>query len=187
MSEFPEDEFLREIRDWLRNELDIYRSRVGSFAFEERYERMGRSIVRTFTRDGEVVDMRTKVTASSYHDWAYERFGRTPFTMWLSVPAQGEPGEPRMEFDRPPESVKLRKPSLYVQELEKRPRPPELVPGWMKVELAAVGAWNLRSDRPTWENYEPTGVPQTPESVGVPRPPGAEWALPGETTDPPSQ
>jgi hypothetical protein len=47
----------------------------------------------------------------------------------------------------------------------------------MKVELAAVGAWDLRADAPTWKDFEPTGEPQTPESVGVEQPPGAEWAL----------
>jgi hypothetical protein len=49
----------------------------------------------------------------------------------------------------------------------------------MKVELAAVGAWDLRADVPTWKDFEPTGQPQTPESVGVPPPPGAEWTLEG--------
>ena len=109
--------------------------------------------------------------------WPTELYGRTPFTVDLEVSAEGVPAPPVMEFDRPPHAVKLRTPSLYVQELEKRPRPPELVPGWMKVELAAVGAWDLRADVPTWKDLESTGQPQTPESVGVPPPPGAEWAL----------
>ncbi len=123
----------------------------------------------------------------SYVKAAYTASGRTPFTVELAVSAEGVARGLQLEFDRPPSSLKLRKPSLYVQELEKRPRPPELVPGWMKVELAAVGAWDLRADRPSWEDYEPTGVPQTPESVGVAPPPGAEWALTGKTTEQPSR
>ncbi len=178
MSDLPTDERLREIREWLREELVEYRARVGSFAFKQRVERMGRILDIVYSRDGEVVDMWAPFSGSPYYKWAYERFGRTPFTIVLSVPAEGEPGDPVLEFDRPPSSLKLRDLSLYVQELEMRPRRPELVPGWMKVELAAVGAWDLRADRPSWEDYESTGVPP---------PAGAEWALPGETTDPPSQ
>ena len=71
-----------------------------------------------------------------------------------------------------------RAPGAYVTDLEMYPRAPDRVPGWMKVELAAVGGWDLVADRPTYKNYEPTGVPMTPESAGVPVPPGGEYALP---------
>ncbi len=62
MSELPGDERLLEIRGWLRDELADYRERVRSFAFEERYERMGRIAAWTHTRDGKEVVLRTQVT-----------------------------------------------------------------------------------------------------------------------------
>ncbi len=169
---------LAELNREVQSDFQPYRARVGHFAFKMRHEQMGRLIVRDYWREG-VQNQRggPLVTLSAYVDLAYRLYGRTPFTVDLEVSAEGVPAPPVMEFDRPPHAVKLRTPSLYVQELEKRPRPPELVPGWMKVELAAVGAWDLRADVPTWKDLESTGEPQTPESVGVPPPPGAEWAL----------
>jgi hypothetical protein len=163
----------------LESELAGYRHRMGEFAMRLRHEQMGRSIVATFWRDGVESDQAPLVSLSPYVKTAYRLYGRTPFTVEIEVSESGAASEPRFEFERPPHADKLRQPALYVQELELRPRSPELVPGWMKVELAAVGAWDLRSDVPTWKDHEPTGEPQTPESVGMPPPPGAEWALTG--------
>ena len=177
MSEPGSDEAWEEIWAYQARELGAYRKRLGALAFENRYEQMGRRAVQRFWRDGQPADLATNVSGAAFHKWAYRRFGRAPFTIWLSVPAEGEPAQPRFEFEKPPGAEELRTPALYVQELEHRPRPVELVPGWMKVELAAVGAWDLRADAPTWKDLEPTGEPQTPESVGVEPPPGAEWAL----------
>jgi hypothetical protein len=168
---------LAELNHMMQSELERYRARFGAFAFKMRQEQMGRSIAAGFWREGVESDLAPMVTLSPYVDAAYELYGRSPFTVDLEVSAEGVPAPPVFEFDRPPHALDLREPALYVQELEQRPRPPELVPGWMKVELAAVGAWDLRADVPTWKDFEPTGVPQTPESVGVSPPPGAEWAL----------
>lgn len=72
----------------------------------------------------------------------------------------------------------MRTPDAYAYELDMYPRQPHQVPGWMKVELAAVGAWDLVRDIPTWDGKGPNGTPMTPESAGVPAPPGAEYAEP---------
>ncbi len=177
MSDVTLSEELARINGLVRDELVGYRRRVGEFAFALRHEQMGRSIVLTFWRDGVEDEGKPNLTLSPYVKAAYRLEGRTPFVVDLAVDAHGVPGEPVLEFDRPPAAIELRRPSLYVQELELRPRPPALVPGWMKVELAAIGAWDLRADCPAWADFEPTAQPQTPESAGVPPPSGAEWAL----------
>lgn len=69
----------------------------------------------------------------------------------------------------------------YIKDLESFPRPPSAVPGWMKVESASVGAWDLVADEPRWdERPEPCGRPQSPESAWVTPPPGDEHARPAQ-------
>ncbi|WP_370894772.1 hypothetical protein [Janibacter sp. GXQ6167] len=92
----------------------------------------------------------------------------------LSVWVSGDPA-PLVELDG--DRSPFREPGLYVSELLRMPRDASRVPGWMKVELAAVGAWDLVADEPRFtERREPTGKPQTPEGLGVEPPEGAELA-----------
>ena len=93
-----------------------------------------------------------------------------------------------LEHDSPPPvkpryplNPSLRQPEFYAKDLRLYPRTPDRVPGWMKVELAAVGGWDLTADQPTFNDKGPTGVPMTPESAGVPMPPGGEQAQPYDT------
>lgn len=70
-----------------------------------------------------------------------------------------------------PSGTELRSASGCAMDVKLYPRPPHLIAGWIKVELALVGAWDLMKDRLTVTNrWEPTGVPQTTASVGVPLP-----------------
>jgi hypothetical protein len=177
MVRVPVSPELASLNDALRVQLEPYRARKGAFPFLLRHEQMGRSVVAAFLRDGVESADSPPVTLSPYVKAVYRVSGRTPFTVLVPVSSDGVPGEPVLELERPPRATQLRTPALYVQELELRPRRTALVPGWMKVELAAVGAWDLRSDSPTWKDLEPTGEPQTPQSVGVPAPAGAEWAV----------
>jgi hypothetical protein len=181
------DSELGAVLQYWNERLEAFRKRVGSFAFEIVHEEVGRESVETFVRDGAEVHLFPGFTVSDHRDWAEQAKGRPWFRARLMVPAEGPVGEPECDYDRPPEATRLRTPGHYVADLTLCPRPPELVPGWMKVELAAVGAWDLRADKPTWKDFESTGQPQTPESVGVPPPSGAEWALgagPTQTSGP---
>ncbi|MCH1865810.1 hypothetical protein [Nocardioides sp. CFH 31398] len=101
---------------------------------------------------------------------------------WCMATVRVDSGEASVvfDYDRPPPPwfLTLRTVGAYMSELERFPRPPSVVPGWMKVELAQVGAWDLAADRPTYtQDFEPVGTPQTPDSAGVPSPPGAEHAI----------
>jgi hypothetical protein len=183
MNDITDDPALVKMLDYWNDSLDHYRRRVGAYAFDIIDEEMGREAVETFWRDGEQVGYEAPgFIVGSHNKWAYRVFGRTWFTARLHVPATGRVGLPVCEYERPPEAVRLRTPGHYVRELTVRPRPPALVPGWMKVELAAVGAWDLVTDTPAWVDYQSTGTPQTPQTAGVPPPPGAQWALPAQVT-----
>lgn len=103
-------------------------------------------------------------------------FGRRWFTAHAVVSVDGGLSC-SFEYDLPQEPAELRTVSDSASDLLIYPRPPDRVPGWLKVELALVGAWDLVKDRLTVnKGGSQRGRPQTAASVGVPLPAGAEHA-----------
>ncbi|MET0695692.1 MAG: hypothetical protein ABWY56_17295 [Propionibacteriaceae bacterium] len=168
----------REIFDYLKTRVARYHERWGRVAFEFEEAHLGRRLTEVYLVDGQV-DSDVDVSSfgfSEHRTWAYETFGRPWFTAHAVVSADADISC-SFEYDLPPEPVELRTVQGCATELMIYPRPAHLVPGWLKVELALVGAWDLVKDRLTVnKRWEPTGVPQTAASVGVPLPAGAEHA-----------
>lgn len=168
----------REILDYLRENVAWYQERQGRFPFDMVESHLGRRLTRSYRVDGRV-DPDVNVSSFSlgqHRLWAYETFGRPWFTAHAVVSADADISY-SFEYDLPPEPLELRTVQGCATELMMYPRPAHLVPGWLKVELALVGAWDLAADRLTVnKRWEPTGAPQTAASVGVPLPAGAEHA-----------
>lgn len=173
MSEDSEEDLF----DYVRSELAVYRQRVGAFAFDVVESAMGRRGAYSYFRDGDRQEnMRVPWTLVEHRDWAHGVHGRPWFTSRVQVSPDGGCTF-SFEYDLPPEAPQLRTVGDIADDVALFPRSPELVPGWMKVELALVGAWDLATDQLTVnDRWEPIGTPQTAASVGVPLPPGAEHA-----------
>ncbi|MCH1865809.1 hypothetical protein [Nocardioides sp. CFH 31398] len=158
---------------------------VGGARVGIRYVEIGRTAGVTTTRDGEDVRSPRRGAAGELRDAlrAHRALGRDDGRRWYVATLTVEGGDVSvdLDYDRPPPpwKVRFRLAGAYLSELERFPRPSSAVQGWMKVELAQVGAWDLVADEPRWDqDHVPTGEPQTPESVGVDRPAGAEHAVP---------
>jgi hypothetical protein len=179
-----QDEELQKSYAYWRVMIEDHRERLGPMRIEMTEDILGREGTESFLRDGEPADLYVGFSLMDHREWAVRHHGRPWFSARLVIEAKdGSFGEPVCEFDRPP-AERLRTFGNYVDDLRLDPRPPELVPGWMKVELAEVGAWDLVGDRLTVDDEgRPLGLPQSPGSVGVPVPEGAQWATPGRFAD----
>ena len=178
------DADLQRIYAYWRTMIEDHRERLGPMRIDIMEDVLGREVDKSFLRDGEPANLHVGIPLSSHRDWAVRHYGRPWFSARLVIEAEdGSFGEPVCEFDRPPVE-RLRTYGNYVDDLLLDPRSGDLVPGWMKVELAEVGAWDLVGDRLTVDDQGgPVGVPQSPGSVGVSVPEGAQWATPGRFAD----
>ncbi|MGL4174328.1 MAG: hypothetical protein ACRCTR_09740 [Actinomycetota bacterium] len=170
--------FVGLAEEFRRDGADV-RSRVGGYAYTYKQEWVGEYASSSMWRDGVHYPGESPggVSLSDYFDVAYRVLGRRPVSVTVEVDETGLPGVPVLNFDLPPDDMSLREPERSWRELVSWPRPAGLVPGWMKVELAAVGAWDLVGDKLVMRDHHPGMQPHTPGSVGVPVPSGGELAL----------
>lgn len=172
-----------EVEAAVRSLLEELRVKYGGEVLAITYVRMGKATSDRVVLDEAELDLRMDTFAlGDVMDALLEHDVRERGAPWFVARLQTDGDTSRIDRtdDEPPPAAMTwaRLPGAYVEDLELFPRPPALVPGWMKIELAAVGAWDLKADELRWSaDREPTGVPQTPASVGVEPPPGAEYAL----------
>lgn len=154
--------------------LPDYRSRVDVDRVQLMLAPMGRLSPRHLLHDGSEANAHHHFFALSpvsrplelSLDAAYEDLG-APWTVGC-VRDVGGVVSGWVDFDlRPPVWVGLwgeLEADMLLGELVVRPRRPELVPGWMKVELAVAGLWDVDVDGPGWdEGLVPRAVPVSRE------------------------